>query len=456
LLADLFPDSQTYLKPTSYIRKCYEASLSIPTMPIYPFHRGHAPEAHPDKQSPDRNDAPAPDSNAKRLGKLILFWIAVSWTDVLGMILLAIAGNLARLPRHLPKTCSRLKRPLTTTNQIYKAPLASTHTFPITFPQSGDIVYPSLAYPNRGWTVPSRASGIIAALVPISVILVAQLRVRSFWDFNNGAMGVGYALLLGSVFQVVVKVLVGGLRPYFLDVYRPDVSRAATTHDTTGLNGVGFRQIMYTADVCSNPDRAAVRGAMMSFPSGHATAAFAGLGFLFLWMNAKLKVWSNYRTSIWSLALLFAPLLGAVLQACVLTVDRAHHWYDIVAGAAIGTVMAFGSYRVMYASVFDWRYNHIPLKRTEAFDYPPEIGPEYKERYVSVRKHSWGGKRRGRLRRLIRCRRESEEELGAVRSSATPVGLNDGSVNAGDEGKHQPNMTNKEYYNGPAAGDEMV
>ena len=319
-------------------------------------------------------------------------------------------------------------------SQIYKAPLASTHTFPITFAQSGDIVYPSLAYPARGWTIPSRVSGLIAALVPISVILLAQLRIRSFWDANNGAMGVGYALLLGTLFQVIIKVLVGGLRPYFLVVCQPDVSLATpAAHDTTGLNGVGFQQIMYTADVCSNPDRAAVRGAMMSFPSGHATAAFGGLVFLFLWMNAKLKVWGNYRTSIWWLALLFAPLLGAALQACVLTVDMAHHWYDILAGAFIGTMMAFASYRVMYASVFDWRYNHIPLRRTEVFDYPPEIGPGYMERHVFVRKLGWGRKRRGGLRRLTRCRRESQEELGDVRTNSTSVGPKEGSANAGDE-----------------------
>jgi membrane-associated phospholipid phosphatase len=211
-------------------------------------------------------------------------------------------------------------------------------------------------------------------------------------------MGVGYALLVSTVFQVIIKTLIGGFRPYFLDVCQPDISRVAS-HDTTGLNGVGFQGIMYTVDVCTNPDKAALRGAMMSFPSGHATAAFAGFGFLFLWMNAKLKVWANYRTSIWWLALLFAPLLAAVLQACVLTVDMAHNWYDILAGAVIGTVMAFASYRVMYASVFDWRYNHIPLRRTEVFDYPSGTGVlGLTERHVFVRKHGWGRERHGSRR----------------------------------------------------------
>lgn len=35
----------------------------------------------------------------------------------------------------------------------------------------------------------------------------------------------------------------------------------------------------------------------MSFPSGHACAAFAGFGFLALWLNAKFKVFGRGRRS---------------------------------------------------------------------------------------------------------------------------------------------------------------
>jgi diacylglycerol diphosphate phosphatase/phosphatidate phosphatase len=283
------------------------------------------------------------------------------------------------------------------------------------------------------------------------------VRIRSFWDANNGVMGAAYSLILATLFQVVIKQLTGGFRPYFLQVCRPDVSRAAT-HDTTGLNGVGFQQVMYTADVCTNPDQSAIKNAMTSFPSGHSTAAFAGFVYLFLWMNAKLKVWGNYRTSIWWLALLFAPLLGAVLQACVLTVDQAHNWYDILAGAVIGTAMAFASYRVMYASVFDWRYNHIPLRRNKMFDYVPEIGPGYMERDVFMKRLGWGRKRGGGRRGLgrIRCGRR----WGArIRVSNGAYARKEGSLShATDQGVQQPDMarTGQERYNGAVAGDEMV
>lgn len=97
--------------------------------------------------------------------------------------------------------------------QIYTAPLAATRNFPITFAQSGDIVYPEFAYPNRGWIISPGQSALIAALVPIGIIVLAQIRIRSFWDTNNAIIGVLYSLILGTLFQVVIKQLIGGFRP---------------------------------------------------------------------------------------------------------------------------------------------------------------------------------------------------------------------------------------------------
>ncbi|KAK0614721.1 phosphatidic acid phosphatase type 2/haloperoxidase [Immersiella caudata] len=310
-------------------------------------------------------------STPKRLGSFIVRWLKQSWKDILTMAILGAASQ-----------------------GIYKAPLSTIRNFPITFNDSDEIVYPEFAYPVRGWIISPALSGILSTLVPIAVILVAQIRIRSFWDFNNGVLGVLYSVILSTLFQVIIKIYAGGLRPYFLDICQPDISLAAG-RNTTHLNAVGFRQIMYTVDVCTNPDKQALRTAMTSFPSGHATSAFAGYIFLFLWMNAKLKVWSNAQTSFYWLALLMVPLLGAVLMACALSITQDHHWYDIIAGALIGTMMAFASYRILYASIWDWRYNHIPLSRLEVLDYKAWSTPQYLERAVFMRKLGWGRRRRG-------------------------------------------------------------
>jgi hypothetical protein len=125
---------------------------------------------------------------------------------------------------------------------------------------------------------------------------------------------------------------------------------------------------MYTPDICTG-DRNQINDSLESFPSGHSTAAFAGFVYLSLYLNAKLKVFSNYHPAFWKLIAVYAPILGAVLIGGALTIDEFHNWYDILAGASIGTLFAFSAYRMMYASVWDFRFNHIPLNRDEPFMY---------------------------------------------------------------------------------------
>ncbi|KAL2128912.1 hypothetical protein VTI74DRAFT_8490 [Chaetomium olivicolor] len=338
---------------------------------MLPLHRR---DVRPESVSAEKPARTRQDgTTGKRLQRFIIDWIKLSWKDILTM---AILGALAL--------------------GIYQTPYAATRNFPITFTQSGDIVYPQFAYPNRGWIISPSLSGVIAAVIPIVVILLAQIRIRSFWDFNNAILGLLYSLILGSLFQVILKQLIGGFRPIFLDVCQPDVS-LAKSHNTTGLNAVGFHQIMYTVEVCTNPDKQALKNAMTSFPSGHSTTSFAGYTFLFLWMNAKLKVWANFQASFYWLALLLAPLLDATLMAACLTIDQAHNWYDIVAGSLIGIGTAFMSYRLCYAAVWDWRYNHIPLRRNKVFDYAANaamVTPEVLAKPLWVRKLGWGRRRR--------------------------------------------------------------
>ncbi|KAK1970015.1 PAP2 superfamily protein [Colletotrichum sublineola] len=303
--------------------------------------------------------------SARASWDFFLAWLRITWCDI--FVLSALGG--AALG-------------------IFNAPLAAVRNFPITFDGSGEIVYPQFAYPDRGWIIETWLSALLSLSIPIAVILLAQFRVRSFWDVSNGIIGLVFSVLLGTVIQVVTKQLIGGFRPYFLAVCMPDISRA-TTNNATGLNAVGFEQVMYSVDVCTQPDSKKLKNAMASFPSGHSTAAFASYVYLFLYLNAKLKVWADYRPALWKIAITFAPLLGALLIACSLTIDQAHNWYDIVVGSAIGTTVAFGSYRGCYAAVWDWRFNHIPLQPRNQLDYSPEDGTGYRN-FVFTRSVGWG------------------------------------------------------------------
>ncbi|KAF9278206.1 hypothetical protein BGZ88_000725 [Linnemannia elongata] len=286
-------------------------------------------------------------------------WLKGTWLDILTMIIMGAIGL-----------------------GVYAARPAPNRSFAVTF-SDGEIVYPEFAYPLRKEIVPIWLAAFLAAVIPILGILIMQVRVRSFWDVNNAIMGLLYSLISAAVFQVFVKWLIGGLRPHFLDVCKPDTSLASDA----GYNRKGFQQLYFTREICTG-DTKQINDSLESFPSGHSTAAFAGFVFLYLYLNAKLKVFSNYHPAMWKLIVIYAPVLGAVLIGGALTIDKFHNWYDVVAGAAIGTVMAFSAYRMTYAAIWDWRYNHIPLNRNAPFPYLQQGGESVGG--VFTRKAGWG------------------------------------------------------------------
>jgi membrane-associated phospholipid phosphatase len=287
-----------------------------------------------------------PENNRDRVRKIqermtVWIYIRTFWMDYLMM---AVLGGVA-----------------IGVHAIY--PVAN-RVFPVYF-RDGEVVYPELSYPLEKNIIPSWLSALLAFVIPFLFIMLVQIRVRSFNDVNAALMGLTYAILCGTVTHVIIKCLIGGLRPHFYSVCKPSI-----TPVNVGT-GKGFNGLIFDRSICTG-DEKLIKNALESMPSGHATAAFASLVYLSLYLNGKLKIFANYRPQYWKLVLFYAPLLGAVLLAASLTIDRYHHWYDVLAGSIIGTIYAFGAYRFQYASIWDYRFNHIPLPRIEAdqgYDY---------------------------------------------------------------------------------------
>ncbi|KAI7465773.1 hypothetical protein KC351_g14821 [Hortaea werneckii] len=289
-------------------------------------------------------------------------WLKTTWPDLLTMIIAGAVGLGA-----------------------YWAPPAPNRSFPIRY-QDGTIVFPEFAYPLRQEVVPIWAATLLATLAPIAVILIMQIRIRSFWDAHNAIVGLLYSLITAAVFQVFLKWLIGGLRPHFLAVCKPQIPKNGKP------SGNGFDGFMYDRSVCTG-DQNEIDDSLESFPSGHTTAAFAGFVYLYLYLNAKLKVWSNYHPAYWKLIVTYVPILGAVLIGGALTIDEFHNWYDIIAGAVIGTVMAVSAFRMVYASIWDFRYNHVPLMRHRPMAYGGDTSALYcLHDLVWTRDAGWGTK----------------------------------------------------------------
>lgn len=203
---------------------------------------------------------PYPDVYGKRpsFGQ----WLKQTWPDIITMI---FTGAVGLIVFHLPPAPSRS--------------IAVTYA-------NGQIVYPEFAYPQRQVTVPIWLATFLASGIPIAAILLSQIRIRSFWDANNGITGLLYGLVTAATLQALVKWLIGGLRPHFLDVCQPDPDILE------GASGSGYGNLYYTSEICTG-DAWDVRDSLESFPSGHSTAAFAGFVYLSLYLNAKLKVFSD-------------------------------------------------------------------------------------------------------------------------------------------------------------------
>ncbi|KAF1980000.1 acid phosphatase/Vanadium-dependent haloperoxidase, partial [Bimuria novae-zelandiae CBS 107.79] len=227
-------------------------------------------------------------------------------------------------------------------------------------------------------------SAAVSFFVPFAVMSVMSgWWGDCFWDGNAACIGLGYALATATLVQSLIKWIIGGLRPHFLALCNPPIPPA--------YGGRGPSGIFYTADVCrGNPS--ALREAQMSFPSGHACAAFAGFGFVALYFNAKFGVFGHkprprastsealdearggqgvevevkevqeekrVRVSHWRLVLFVAPIVVAVLLAASKVRDAWHHPVDVVFGSLVGMLFALMAYRMVYRSVWDQRTNHL-------------------------------------------------------------------------------------------------
>lgn len=191
--------------------------------------------------------------------------------------------------------------------------------------------------------VPMWLLGLVAVIVPAIILLVVSLvAYKSIWDAHNALLGFVLAHALTVTATTIIKVCVGRPRPDLIDRCQPRPGAAnapvyglATDAICTADYGDGFR----------------------SFPSGHASAAFAGLTFLALFLAAKTHLRrSPHALAVW---IVITPLMAATLVAISRTMDYRHHATDVIAGSLLGLLIAYASYRLYYPPLSHPRC-HLP------------------------------------------------------------------------------------------------
>lgn len=99
------------------------------------------------------------------------------------------------------------------------------------------------------------------------------------------------------------------------------------------------------------PDHHVLHDGWRSYPSGHSSFAFSGLGWLALFLASQTHG-IRPRASLTTMLLVLAPLLGAALIAISRLEDYRHDVGDVVTGSALGFAVAYFNWRRYYPSLF--------------------------------------------------------------------------------------------------------
>ncbi|CAO3636047.1 unnamed protein product [Mucor fragilis] len=181
---------------------------------------------------------------------------------------------------------------------------------------------------------------VIAILAPVLIIAAVSLGIRRSWlDFHSGLLGLAVALSLTIMMTDVIKITVGRPRPDMLDRCQPP----------PGIQNPPLLLLNYT--ICTaDQNTYEFKDGFKSFPSGHSSFSFAGLGYVAFYLAGKMHLFDEgghtYKSFVFCI-----PFLGALLIAISRLHDYRHHWTDVFVGGIIGTAFAYFAYRQYYPSL---------------------------------------------------------------------------------------------------------
>ncbi|KAL3691607.1 hypothetical protein R1sor_005258 [Riccia sorocarpa] len=201
----------------------------------------------------------------------------------------------------------------------------------------------NIKYPFKGNTIPVWSVPIYAVLFPILVFLCYFVYRRNVRDTHHAILGLLTAVLLSGVITDVLKVGVGRPRPDFFFRCFPDGAPLYTTDL--------MRKVVCTGKASD------VREGYKSFPSGHASWSFAGLGYLSFYLAGKVFIFDR-RGSTWRLSLIALPLLAAAMVAVSRVSDYWHFWQDVLVGGLIGLIVAYFCYKQHFPDLSDEKAGH--------------------------------------------------------------------------------------------------
>jgi len=194
-------------------------------------------------------------------------------------------------------------------------------------------------------------SVIYSGLTPLITLVLwaAIIRPRTH-KAHVTILGLLTTLALSSFLTDIIKNAVGRPRPDLIARCKPD--------ETTSPH------VLVTFSVCTQTDQHILEEGWRSFPSGHSSFAFSGLGYLSLFLAGQMHVFRPHADLARCLSCL-APLLGAIMIAISRCEDYRHDVYDVACGSFLGIAVAYFSYRRYYPALRSSNCD-IPFEKSDA------------------------------------------------------------------------------------------
>jgi len=215
--------------------------------------------------------------------------------------------------------------------------------------------------------VPGYMNTWLTFMMPTAIVLLISIARRSLKEAHHAALAIWAGNQLNDVATNFIKMLVGRLRPDFFDRCQYD----AVNKVCTGVEAV-------------------IQEGRRSFPSGHSSSSFYGCVFLVLFLAGKNRCFAYdavfpssgiLQSRFLRICITLSPLFLCAFVAISRWEDHWHHPTDILAGSALGTLIALTTYHIWWPSPF-------VSSNFESMAYPRKTHVELEEQ---IREHERQG-----------------------------------------------------------------
>ncbi|KAI5852821.1 PAP2 domain protein [Morchella snyderi] len=266
------------------------------------------------------------------MGALHRFWQKSYAPDWLGVLLIALENLAITFFEPFHRMFSLDNRDIQYPHaEIERVPVPMLLTYAIGTPLLVIALY-TLLTPSKHLSTPSRLHRL--HLLHVSLL------------------GLTISLMLTTFVTDLIKNGVG--RP------RPDLIARCLPRRGTPKNE------LVSWEVCTQTDHHTLHDGFRSFPSGHSSFSWGGLGYLSLFLAGQLGAWRR-GAGMMKVVIVGLPAVGATLVTVSRTEDYRHDVFDVCAGSLIGIGIGYYSYR-RYFPALTSKHSNVPYKRGEDDD----------------------------------------------------------------------------------------